>query len=325
MARNESDSAWKNILDTYLKECLDFCLPELSRLIDWSKPYVSLDKELHAIIKGTKKDSRFADKLYKVYLKNGEKKLIFIHVEVQGEYDSEFTQRMFVYRYRIFDKYKKEIVSIAILTDDKKDWRPEKFQMGLPGAYLTSEFWTIKVLDFENRLHELENSKNPFASVILVQLKALQNKNKSDKDRKKFKIALTKQLLKRGLNRENIIHLLKFLDWLIGLPEELEIEYSNELFDLEETTMAYVTIESLAIKRGLEKGLQQGLEQGLQQGLEQGLEKGLEKGRIEGKLETELKIAKRLLTENYDPTIIAKITGLSLEKIEQLQEEKAIA
>lgn len=314
MARNEADNAWKNILETYLKECFDFCLPELSQLIDWSKPYVSLDKELHAITKATKKGTRFVDKLFKVYLKNGIEKLILIHIEIQGDSDQEFTERMFVYRYRIFDKYKKEVVSLAILSDDQKDWRPESFRMGLPGSYLTSEFWIIKVLDFANQLQELEKSNNPFASVLLVQLKALQNKSKPDKDRKKIKVALTKRLLKKGFDRENITNLFKFLDLLIGLPEELEIEYRDEILDLEEPHMEYITsIERIGIKKGLEQGRLEGK-------LEGKIEGKLE-GKIEGKLETELKIAKRLLAEQLDHSFIAKMTGLSLEKIEELQED----
>lgn len=48
-----------------------------------------------------------------------------------------------------------------------------------------------------------------------------------------------------------------------------------------------------------------------------------EEGRIEGKLEGELEgkqeIAKRLLEENTDPAFVAKVTGLSLDKIKLLQ------
>ena len=48
-----------------------------------------------------------------------------------------------------------------------------------------------------------------------------------------------------------------------------------------------------------------------------------EEGRIEGKLEGELnkekEIAKRLLDAGSDPTFVAKVTGLSLEKINKLQ------
>ena len=44
-----------------------------------------------------------------------------------------------------------------------------------------------------------------------------------------------------------------------------------------------------------------------------------EEGRIEGELSKEKEIAKRLLDEGSDPAFVAKITGLSLDKIKTLQ------
>src|SRR5258708_5484703 len=115
--RNEPDTAWKEVLDAYVKDFIDFCLPDLSALIDWKKPAVSLDKELQAITKGTETGRRLLDKLFKVYLKDGSEQWVLIHIEVQGQKDEEFPKRMFTYWYRIYDKYQKPLVSCAILTD----------------------------------------------------------------------------------------------------------------------------------------------------------------------------------------------------------------
>ncbi len=51
-----------------------------------------------------------------------------------------------------------------------------------------------------------------------------------------------------------------------------------------------------------------------QKGLKRGLEKGLEKGRMEEKLE----IARNMKSFGLPPDTIAKITGLSLEEIDQI-------
>ncbi|MES1988911.1 MAG: hypothetical protein V4440_12945, partial [Pseudomonadota bacterium] len=64
MGRNESDTAWKIILDSYLKDFFDYCLPKLSADIDWEKPPVPLDKELEAITKGNDTGKRLLDKLF---------------------------------------------------------------------------------------------------------------------------------------------------------------------------------------------------------------------------------------------------------------------
>ena len=56
-----------------------------------------------------------------------------------------------------------------------------------------------------------------------------------------------------------------------------------------------------------EEGLEEGLKQGIQQGLEQGLEQGIEKTAI------------NFLKLGIDISIIAKGTGLDIEKVKELQ------
>ncbi len=42
--------------------------------------------------------------------------------------EREFPVRMFVYHYRIFDKYnRREVVSFAVLGDDNPNWRPQSY------------------------------------------------------------------------------------------------------------------------------------------------------------------------------------------------------
>ncbi len=266
MTRNESDTAWKEILDAYFKEFMDYCLPELSRLIDWQKSFVSLDNELHAIAQGVENGKRLLDKLFKVYLKNGCEQWILVHVEIQGTPDDEFDKRMFTYGYKIYDRYGQPVVSCAILTDGNKKWRPHRYKVGLGGSYLSSEFLVIKLIDYLDKREELEASMNPFASVILVQLAALNAKSKPGAQRKQIKFALTRRLYEKGFSKNQVYNLYKFIDWLIGLPAPLEIEYIDQVYELEESTkMAYV---SNAERFGIEKGIAIGREQGIEEGLE---------------------------------------------------------
>ena len=46
--------------------------------------------------------------------------------------------------------------------------------------------------------------------------------------------------------------------------------------------------------------------------------KGLEQGRAEGEAQKQREIAKRMLQENIENSVITKVTGLSLEEIEKL-------
>ena len=49
-----------------------------------------------------------------------------------------------------------------------------------------------------------------------------------------------------------------------------------------------------------------------------GLELGLEQGRAEGEAQKQREIAKRMLQENIEKSVITKVTGVSLEEIEKL-------
>lgn len=313
--RSEQDSAWKEILDAYFNDCVDYCLPDLSKLIDWQKPYLSLDKELLAITKSTEGSKRLLDKLFKVYLKDGREQWVLVHIEIQGKPEDDFPNRMFTYGYRIYDKYRQPVVSCAILTDDNKKWRPNYYKIGLAGSYLSAEFLVIKLIDYHAKKLELEISNNPFASVILVQLMALETKRRTNEERKQVKFTLTKRLYEKGFSKEAISNLYKFIDWLIGLSEPLELEYLQDIYQLEEAKkMPYISnAERFGIKIGIQRGMEQGLEQGLEQGREQGLKQGLRQG-------IHL-VASTLLEQGADIEFVAKVTKLDLNEVKRLQQE----
>ncbi len=73
---------------------------------------------------------------------------------------------------------------------------------------------------------------------------------------------------------------------------------------------------------GLEQGLEEGREEGIEKGLEEGIEEGIEKGREEGFKEGKLQVARNLLDVLSDEKI-AKTTGLRLEEVRELREEKS--
>ena len=66
------------------------------------------------------------------------------------------------------------------------------------------------------------------------------------------------------------------------------------------------------------KAVQEGIEQGIERGLERGIERGREEGREEGKRFEKLAIARQLLSQ-IDNATIAKVTGLSVEDVQNLR------
>jgi len=103
-------------------------MPDIFGEIDWNIAPEYLDKEFPKLLPEYFKGGQtINDKLVKVRLKNGDDQFLIIHIEVQSESDKDFAQRMFKYFYRIYDKYGENVDAIAILTDDNKKFKPEKY------------------------------------------------------------------------------------------------------------------------------------------------------------------------------------------------------
>ncbi len=210
---------------------------------------------------------RFVDKLVKVWTLGGDEIWVLIHIEVQGQVDSDFAERMYVYNYRSFDRYRRHVCSLAILADEQADWNPHKFSYELWGCKSSLQFPTVKLLKYRRRISQLEQHQNPFALVVLAHLRALASRKAPDK-RLKWKTHVVKILYDKGYSRQNILELLRFIDWVLVLPQELEDRFIAIVEQYEEReTMRYITSwERAGLQRGLEKGLEQGLEQGVQKG-----------------------------------------------------------
>jgi len=117
---------------------------------------------------------RLADKLFKVWRLDGEEAWVLIHVEVQNQAEEQFGERMYVYHYRIFDRFRRPVVSLAVLGDEQRGWRPAHFGYSLWGCSMRLEFPVVKLLDYADRVAELEAERNPFAAVVLAHLKTVE-------------------------------------------------------------------------------------------------------------------------------------------------------
>jgi hypothetical protein len=84
------DSAWKEAIQEYFKECMDFFFPEISKEIDYQRGYEFLDKELEQLVSDSEIGRRYADMLIKVFLIMGRETWLLIHIEVQGYREENF-------------------------------------------------------------------------------------------------------------------------------------------------------------------------------------------------------------------------------------------
>jgi hypothetical protein len=226
--RAEFDGPWKEVIEDYFNNFLAFFFPDIHADVDWSKGYEFLDTELQQIVRDAELGKRFADKLVKVWRSNGDELWVLIHVEVQNSPETVFPERMFAYNYRLRDRYNRPVVSLAILTDDRKSWRPQEFQVGLWGCEIRFRFPMVKLLDYGQEWQTLEDSLNPFATVTMAHLKALETRG-NQLQRKDWKLNLTRRLYEKGYERQDVLNLFRFIDWIITLPASLTDEFEAEL------------------------------------------------------------------------------------------------
>ncbi len=245
------DSPWKEALDVFFEAFLKLFFPEAHADIDWGRPCESLDKELQQIAPEAEIGRRYVDKLVKVWLKSGEEQWVLIHVEVQMTDEADFPWRMYVYNCRIFVMYNREVASFAVLGDDNPTWRPNRFGYGRWGVTIELEYPVVKLLDYVARRQELEQSANPFATVVLAHLDAQETREDLGQ-RKDRKFRLVRGLLERGWDAEQVRQLFRVVDWLMELPRDLKIEFCEQVTQYEEEKrMPFTnTFEEVAMERG---------------------------------------------------------------------------
>ncbi len=257
----------EKILSLNPPEFMAFFFPAAHAEIDWSKGYESLDQELQKVVREAESRKRYAGKLIKVWRHGGEALYVVIHIEIQGGHDKRFPLRMYIYNYRLFDRHQQPVVSLAVLCDDSSKWRPEEYSYELWGCRASLSFPVVKLRDYTDRWAELEESTNPFAIVVMSHLKSRATRGRAA-SRLRWKIHLVRLLYEGGWERQDVLELLRFIDWVLKLPPWLESRFDGEIARLEtEKHMRYVTSWE---RKGLERGLERGLDQGRKQGFLQG-------------------------------------------------------
>jgi predicted transposase/invertase (TIGR01784 family) len=136
------------------------------------------------------------------------------------------------------------------------------------------------------------------AMVVVAHLKSLEAKKTDIHTKYDVKLELFKNCFKKGYKKDQIKILIKFIDWIINLPEKYQEKLNDQLLILkEENIMPYVTSwERIARK------------------------KGIIDGRVEGSKNKALETAKKMLMDNLPIDAIARYTGLAKDEIRPLMQ-----
>ena len=267
---DDYDNPWKSAIDGYLPDFMAFYFPVAHANIDWNVDYESLDNELPALVRDAELGNRYADKLVKVTTTDGRQGIVYIHIEVQGQADNDFSKRMYTYNYRIYDKFGRFPVSLAVLADENEHWKPHGFNQQQWGCSMSFEFPVVKLTDYQHQLDELLVNNNPFSILTAAHILTKKTKNQAQK-RYETKLKVIRLLYQKGWDKQELINFLAVIDWLMYLPEAFAVQLRQEVHNLEEEDkMRYVTsFERLAMQDGVQQGIQQGIQQGKSWALKQ--------------------------------------------------------
>jgi len=107
----DHDRLFKELIKTFFQEFVEVFFPKEYPYINFSTVKFMEQEVFTDIVKGEKRE---IDILAEVSLK-GEDQIILIHVEPQSSYQKQFHERTFIYCTRLYEKYRKPILSIAVL------------------------------------------------------------------------------------------------------------------------------------------------------------------------------------------------------------------
>jgi len=205
------DRLWKGIIEDLIEFIVKFFFGEWVDEIDFSKGVKFLDKELAEITADLGGGQRYVDKLVQLYTKSGKPKWFLIHIEVQGYKDPDFAKRMFIYFYRILDKYGMPVTALAIYTDDNKNFHPKSYTISHFGTENVYKFNTYKLLD--KKPEDFQDMDNPIAIVMETAWYGIKRNRKklTDEGLMSLKFDLIRRLMRKGYSREVVERILSFI------------------------------------------------------------------------------------------------------------------
>jgi hypothetical protein len=222
---------------------------------------------------------------------------VLVHVEVQGYADKYFEERMYVYNYRIFDRYRQRITAIVLLTDRDRKFHPAAYHSEFLGTEIRYRFNTYKVLDQSE--DELHKSSNPFAFVMLTALLALKRNRLTDEALLDLKLGLTRNLLERNFSKSTIRGIFYFIRNYVAFADPGNNINFDKAIDSITPKSRHMGIVEMIKERETKKIL----------------ERGIEKGKIEGKAEEVRNLITKLELPDAQAADVAAVPVAFVKKV----------
>ena len=289
-AYTDHDRLFKELIQTFFEEFIEGFFPEIYPQINFSSVKFLEQEVFTDIVKG---ERRKIDILAETSFQ-GTSQLILIHIEPQSTYQKEFNERMFIYCSRLYEKYRKPILPIAIFSYNDKRSVPAQFTIDVPTQQIL-KFQYFQIHLIKKNWREFIRSNNPVAAALLSKM------GYTVDERVQVKVEFFRMLSRMELDPAKMELLYGFFETYLKLTETEEeqmIERISNLPDLKERESVLRLPNSY-------------FDRGVKQGIEQGKKTGAEAAKQE--------VAQNLLSLGLSIEQIVEATGLSQETIEQLK------
>lgn len=254
----DHDQIHKQLIEVFFREFMELFCPIEAEQIDFSQIEFLREEFFTDSKRGQR---RRLDLLVKVRLKAGGEKVVLVHFEFESTHnDSDFPERNFGYFCQIYLRYRTNVISVALFTDDAvwKEPMPSFFESRMsPQSGVRFDFHLIKLknLDYKQFLR----SNNPLAFALMAKM------SYDARQRVRLKADFLRLILgvERNDARRNM--LLEYVDTYMTLDEPEQAEF-NELVHAEakyEEVLMQMTREERLEKRGELRGQLDGLRQSL--------------------------------------------------------------
>lgn len=304
MSKLTKDQIWKSIIEDLFNPFLHYFFADFTSEIDFSKGFVFLDKELQTISLKSNSKNRRADKLAKVWLKNGEEKWILIHIEVQGYTDDTFSQRVYNMHSRIKDKYNRPVAVLIIYTDDSPTFHPKEYKETCFSTEISLKFATFKVL--EHPPESQKNPDNPFSIIMEIVWHELRKNRLDDDHHLEIGKKIIWKLARKGFDRDTIQAIIQFIRCYVSFEKQDYYRKLDSEIDSAQKINKHMGITELLKKHEEEKILEKGIEKGIEKGRDEGLELSVKIIQLHKKGMSAKEIAKQLEIKLFKVKLVLK-------------------
>ncbi|WP_041638499.1 Rpn family recombination-promoting nuclease/putative transposase [Anoxybacillus flavithermus] len=214
----DHDRLFKELLTTFFEEFILLFFPHVHEHIDF-RHLSFLSEELFTDV--TAGEKYRVDLLIQTKLK-GEAGIIIIHVENQSYMQSSFPERMFIYFSRLFEKYRTNILPIAIFSYDFIRDEPSSFTLQFPFLHVLQFQFLAVELRKQNWRHYIR-SENPIATALLSKMGYNEN------ERVELKKQFFRMLIRQNIDEAKRRLLIGFFETYVKLTEQEEEQFQNEV------------------------------------------------------------------------------------------------